>query len=369
MEREKKTPQRSARLLHPETPPWLLRAVIFAAVIWWGAQAAVDAAISLRVILITLVSCFIAACALEVPVNFLEHHRWPRSLATLSVLGVLVAGFLFFAGAVATLVSKQASTMIKRAPHLVASATKTLNHWFHLHINATKLSAEVHNFKLSHLLSTHGATLEASGASTLAAIGLVLMGLFVAYYLVSDGPHLRRVACSFLPPRSQKEFVRAWDLAVEKTGGYFVSRFILMVIRFVALLPLLEILHVPYAVVLSLWFAIISEFIPVIGSIAGCALPILLALSISPRVAVVVAIYVVVLTLIRDYVLAPKLTRATMSLHPALAFLSVIVAAKLIGPLGALIAIPLLATLQAFFSSYIERHDLHDDVVPPLTPT
>jgi predicted PurR-regulated permease PerM len=320
------------------------------------------------VILITLVSCFIAACALEVPVNFLERHRWPRSLATLSVLGALGAGLLFFAGAVATLVSKQASTMIKHAPRLVASAAKTLNHWFHLHINAAKLSAEVHNFKLSRLLSTHGATLASSGLSTLTAIGLVLTGLFVAYYLVSDGPHLRRVACSFLPPRSQKEFVRAWDLAVEKTGGYFVSRFILMVIRFIALLPLLEILHVPYGVVLSLWFAIISEFIPVIGSILGCALPILLALPVSPRVAIVVAVYVIVLTQVRDYVLAPKITRRTMSLHPALAFLSVIIAAKLIGPLGALIAIPLLATLQAFFSSYIERHDLHDDVVPPLTP-
>jgi len=345
-----------------------LRAALFAVVVWWLAVAAVAAATSLKLILVTLLSCFILACALEVPVNFLTRHRWPRPLATLSVILALVVGLLLFAASVVALVSKQASTLLKHAPLLTLNATRALDKWFHLHINAIKLSAEVRNIKLSHLLSAHGSALAASGLSTITTIGLVLMGLFVTYYLVADGPHLRRVACSFLPPRSQKELLRAWDLSVEKTGGYFVSRFILMIIRFAALLPVLYVLHVPYAIVLSLWFAIISEFIPVIGAIIGCALPILLAIPISLKAAIVVAIYVTVITQVRDLVLAPKLTRRTMNLHPAVAFLSVIIVAQLIGPMGALIAIPLLATLQAFFSSYIARHDIHDAPSAALPP-
>jgi predicted PurR-regulated permease PerM len=47
-----------------------------------------------------------------------------------------------------------------------------------------------------------------------------------------------------------------------------------------------------------------------------------------------------------------------MAIHPALAFGSAIVGATLLGPAGALMALPGAATLQAFVSTYLERHDL-----------
>ena len=62
-----------------------------------------------------------------------------------------------------------------------------------------------------------------------------------------------------------------------------------------------------------------------------------------------------------NYVLQPKLTSKTVDIHPAVAFGSVIAGTALLGAVGALIAIPAVATLQAFLGAYVKRYDVTDD--------
>ncbi len=59
--------------------------------------------------------------------------------------------------------------------------------------------------------------------------------------------------------------------------------------------------------------------------------------------------------------LQPKLTSRTVDIHPAVAFGSVIVGTALLGAVGALIAIPAVATLQAFLGAYVKRYAVTDD--------
>jgi len=63
---------------------------------------------------------------------------------------------------------------------------------------------------------------------------------------------------------------------------------------------------------------------------------------------------------VENYLFAPHITARTMALHPAVAFGSVIAGAGLIGPIGALLALPAGAVLQAIGSTYIERHEVVD---------
>jgi ribosomal protein L3 len=60
-------------------------------------------------------------------------------------------------------------------------------------------------------------------------------------------------------------------------------------------------------------------------------------------------------------VLQPKLTSKTVDIHPAVAFGSVVAGTALLGAVGALIAIPAIATLQAFLGAYVKRYDVTDD--------
>jgi predicted PurR-regulated permease PerM len=109
---------------------------------------------------------------------------------------------------------------------------------------------------------------------------------------------------------------------------------------------------------------VLSQFVPVVGTYLGGALPLLIALLESPGKAIAVVVYVVVYQQVENYVLAPRITARTMSLHPAVSFGSAIAGGTLLGVPGALMALPAAATVQAFVSTYLRRHEV---VESPLT--
>ncbi|NEE10864.1 AI-2E family transporter, partial [Streptomyces sp. SID7499] len=80
------------------------------------------------------------------------------------------------------------------------------------------------------------------------------------------GPRLRRALCSVLPPARQTEVLRAWEIAVDKTGGYIYSRGLMALVSGAAHYVLLVILGVPYAPALAVWVGLVSQFIPTIGT-------------------------------------------------------------------------------------------------------
>ena len=106
---------------------------------------------------------------------------------------------------------------------------------------------------------------------------------------------------------------------------------------------------------------LVSQFIPTIGTYLAGALPMLIAFTVDPWYALWVLGFVVVYQQFENYVLQPKLTAKTVDIHPAVAFGSVVAGTALLGAVGALIAIPAVATLQAFLGAYVKRYDVTDD--------
>ncbi len=155
--------------------------------------------------------------------------------------------------------------------------------------------------------------------------------------------------------------LRAWEIAVNKTGGYIYSRGLMALVSGLAHYVLLEFLDVPYAPVLAVWVGLVSQFIPTIGTYLAGALPMLIAFTVAPWYAVWVLVFVVVYQQFENYVLQPKLTARTVDIHPAVAFGSVVAGTALLGAVGALVAIPAVATLQAFLGAYVKRYDVTDD--------
>jgi predicted PurR-regulated permease PerM len=192
---------------------------------------------------------------------------------------------------------------------------------------------------------------------------LLTIGLFT-FYMTAEGPRLRRAVCSVLPRDKQLEVLRVWDIAIDKTGAYFYTRTLLAGISAGLAWAVFALIGLDFPVALALWMGIISQFVPVIGTYLGGALPLIIALLDSPGKAIAVVGYVVLYQQIENYLLAPKLTARTMSLHPAVSFGSAIAGGTLMGVPGALMALPVAATLQAFISTYIDRYKVVDS---PLT--
>ncbi|MFE2532744.1 AI-2E family transporter [Streptomyces sp. NPDC059371] len=343
-------------------PRWLPRAMVLALALVAVFQLGSWAFHQLTGLLINILISFFLALAIEPAVSWMASRGMRRGLATFLVfLGslIMIAGFITLLG---SMLAGQIIKMIEDFPDYLDSVINWINTHFQTDLRRVDIQEGLlhSDWLRKYVQNSATGVLDVSGQVLGGLFQLLTVALF-SFYFAADGPRLRRALCSVLPPARQAEVLRAWEIAVDKTGGYLYSRGLMALISGIAHYILLEALGVPYAPVLGVWVGLVSQFIPTIGTYLAGALPMLIAFTIDPWYALWVLVFVVVYQQFENYVLQPKLTSRTVDIHPAVAFGSVIAGTALLGAVGALIAIPAVATLQAFLGAYVKRYDVTDD--------
>ena len=341
-------------------PRWLPRAImvvfvalaIFLALRWILGQLT-------GLLTLLLVSLFLTF-AIEPAVNWLDRRGWRRGAATgLVFVGLLVAltGFVVALGSV--LVSEVRS-IGDNIPDYANGLIGWINRTFDTNLSTGGVTDELTRpgGSLSMLGSRLARNAVGYGASAIGAVFQLFTILLFTFYLSADGPRVRHALCSLLPPDRQREVQRAWDIAVDKTGGYLYSRALLAVISTVAHFTAFRIIGIDFALALAIWVGVVSQFIPTVGTYLAAALPIVVALATRPADALWVAAFAVAYQQLENYVLAPRITARTLAMHPAVAFGSVIAGAALLGAAGALLALPVMATLQGFVGAYVRHYEV-----------
>lgn len=343
-------------------PRWLPRAMVLALALIAAFQLGTWAFHQIIGLLINVLIAFFLALAVEPAVSRLAARGMRRGFATFLVffgLLIVVAGFFTLLG---SMLAGQIIKMIEGFPDYLDSVINWINTTFHTELRRVDIQEGLlHSDWLRKYAQNSAAGVLDVSTQVLGGLFQLLTIALFSFYFAADGPRLRRALCSVLPPAKQAEVLRAWEIAVDKTGGYLYSRGLMALISGVAHYVLLEALGIPYAPVLAVWVGVVSQFIPTIGTYLAGALPMLIAFTVSPLYALWVLIFVVVYQQFENYVLQPKLTSKTVDIHPAVAFGSVIAGTALLGAIGALIAIPAVATLQAFLGAYVKRYDVTDD--------
>lgn len=343
-------------------PRWLPRAMVLALALIAAFQLGSWAFHQLTGLLINVLIAFFLALAIEPAVSWMSAHGLRRGLATFLVfLGLLIvsAGFVTLLG---SMLAGQIMKMIDNFPSYLDSVIHWINSTFHTDLKRLDIQQGLlhSNWLKKYVQNSAAGVLDVSTQVLGGLFQLLTIGLF-SFYFAADGPRLRRTVCSVLPPARQAEVLRAWEIAVDKTGGYLYSRGLMALISAVAHYVMLQALGIPYAPVLGMWVGVVSQFIPTIGTYLAGALPMLIAFTVNPLYAVWVLVFVVIYQQFENYMLQPKLTSKTVDIHPAVAFGSVIAGTALLGAVGALIAIPAVATLQAFLGAYVRRYAVTDD--------
>ncbi len=348
-------------------PSWIPRVIVLVVLASLGTYMLVWSIIQLRGFLLAVLLSLFASFALEPGVDFLARRGWRRGLATSLVFAVVsVAGLVFAAVTFPPMVVEIAS-LISNVPGWLADLSAFLNERFGLNLNLSNVSAGM--LDLQGSFQTYASSV-ASGVLGLGAqavnllLQLFTMALFT-FYLLADGPRFRRLVLSLVRPERQAEVSRIWGIAIRKTGGYVYSRALLALISATFTYIFLLIVGVPYAVALAVWVGVVSQFIPAVGTYLAALLPVLVALTVRPITAVVVIVGLVAYQQIENMFLSPRITARTMSLHPAVAFGSVLVGTTLLGPVGALVALPATAIIQAFISTYVEQHHVAESHLGP----
>ena len=347
-------------------PPWLPRAIglfllgvagLF--VVWWLLQR-------LRTLLILLLVSLFLAIAIEPAVNTLARRGWRRGAATAVVFLVLFVAAAGFVVAMGSLVVDQVSNLADAVPGYVEETIALVNRTFDTSLSSDTLVAQLSSAEspVRRFATGLAGSALGIGVQLLTLLFQLLTVALFTFYFAADGPRFRRALFSVLAPRHQREVLRAWDVAVEQTGGYVYSRALLAAVSATATWAFLWLIGVPNPLALAIWVGVVSQFVPTVGAYLAGALPALVALLSSPLDAVWVVAFIAAYQQVENYLLAPRITARTMSLHPAVAFGSVIAGAALLGGVGALLALPVSATLQAFGTTYIRRHEVVEEAGP-----
>ena len=343
-------------------PRWFWRAIVAVALSVAAYQFGRSILIQLQGFLLIVAISLFLSFAVEPAVNFLSDRGWKRSVATLFcflVLFVVGGLFLFVMG---DLVVTQVEDLVDKAPNYLEQSTEWVNDTFDTDITTDDITAQIESYQddLTDVATNLGGRVL---AVTGTLVGLIFQGFTIAlfsYYMTSQGPQLRRNVCSILPQRNQRTVLLLWELAIQKTGGWIYSRLLLAALSSACTWLFLTIVGVPSPLALALWVGLISQFIPAIGTYLAGALPVLIALLNDPIDAIWVLGFILVYQQIENYVFAPKITAQTMDLHPAVAFGAAIVGGTLLGPMGAIMALPAAGVIQAFVSTILERHEVVD---------
>jgi len=337
-------------------PAWIPRLLITVVLTVFAAYAAFNMIRRLQSLLLWLLAALFLSFALEPAVNWLVKRGWRRGTAAALVLFGLALVGLVMVALMVPLVIDQVRELIQRVPGWLSQLSVYTERWFDIELTSQKLLDRIAGAEAD--ISQLATNVASIGALLLGLIFQVLtIGLFT-FYLVADGPQFRRAVCSLLPPRRQHEVLAAWDVAIDKTGGYLYSRLLLAVINALFSFIVLQALGVPFAVPLAIWQGFVSQFIPVVGTYIAAAIPLVVALLEDPWAALFFLIFVLVYQQIENYLLAPRITARTMQLHPAVAFGAALAGGAISGLIGAFLALPAAAVIQATVSTYLKRHEV-----------
>src|SRR5215831_10112545 len=348
---------------------WLVIAIVAGMVLAGIADSIVHRLAGfLQIIVISLFLSF----AIEPAVDYLAKRGWRRGAATGLVF---VAVFVAIAALIALLIPAVVSgtrQLISSLPTLVDNLARFLR----------PLGIQLDQAHIEDQIRKYGSQLLAGASSLLGGVvkvatgivGGVFQALTIAlftFYMVAQGPQLRRTVCSRFRPDRQRQILYVWEQAIEQTGGYFYSRLLLAVINGGLMYVVLRWRGVPFAAPLAIFEGVVAEFIPIVGTYIGGAVPVLVALLYQPIDALIVLIWIVIYQQIENYFLSPRLTARTMSLPAPVAFAAALIGGALGGILFAFLALPAAGVILAAVRTYGRYYEVVADdatVAPALTP-
>lgn len=311
-----------------------------------------------RNVIVPLALSFAVAFMLAPLVDWFEGRKLARNGAVLMSLATALVGMavlvLFLLPGVWTQFGESFAKLPLALRALVQRGTLFVG-WLQEHLSPelfSRLGEELERFQSdpSALTSHFGGWLSTGmfglvGAGS-AALGLVVVPFFV-YYLLLDMHQLRDLVESHIPARHRPAGCRLLDEIGVVVLGYVRGRLLLAAIMAAIYAVGLFVLQVPLWAAISV-IAGIFGIIPYLGVLSGFVLAMgfaTLSGATSWRLIGIAAVFGAA-QIIDDYVLTPRIIGNRLELHPMVILIAVIIGGDLMGLLGMLFAIPVLAVLK-----------------------
>ncbi len=310
---------------------------------------------NLSTVILYLGTALFLSLGLDPAVRWLERRRLPRWAA---VLITIIALLLVFAGLVAIvlpLIISQVTQLVEQITRFVTRPTwvtevqERLGELFPS-LDAERVVLEAQDWLLANLGAITGGVISA-GISVATGLFGAFIVLILTIYLTASTPSLKRAVFAMVPASRRERFIDIADQITDSVGYYVLGQLSLGVINGVLSAIYLSIIKAPFPIVLAV-VAFFFSLIPLVGTLTGSTLIVLICLIpglASPGTAIAAAIYYLIYMQIEAYFISPRIMSRAVSVPGAVVVVAALSGGALLGLLGALIAIPVAASILIIY--------------------
>lgn len=304
--------------------------------------------VALSTVLTYIGAALFIALGLDPLVGFLERRRIPRWAS-------LVIVFVVIFGAATGIVWALVPIIIDQSGSLVTSITAFVNNgtyqdwygWLRDQFPSGTVDdtvAQLWTGLQSNIGNITGGVLQVTGKVISGVFGTIIVIILTIYFTASMHS-FKRASYALVPASRRARFIDIAEQITDSVGKYVIGQVSLALCNGVLSMIFLSIIRAPYPVLLAA-IAFVCSLVPLVGTISGSAIIVLLSLLLgSPLTAIVAAIYYLIYMQVEAYLLSPRIMNRAVSVPGALVVIAALAGGSLLGVLGALIAIPFAASI------------------------
>lgn len=320
---------------------------------------------NLSTVLIYIAFALFAALGLDPAVRWLEKRGLSRAWSVVAVIAALALVLAVIVLAILPTVIDQIATFVTGIPATIRNFTHTefygwLENQFGVGLN--DLVTEVQKFLSdpTRIAQIGGGALQigtgiATGIATGISGGLIV--LVLTLYFLATLPSMKSGLLRLAPARDRRSVDRITEQITESVGGYVMGMVGLAFINAVIVFVLYLVLGLPFPPLMAT-VAFLITLIPLVGSVLFWIIGTGIALFSSPVMALIFAAVYVVYMQVEAYVITPRVMSKAIAIPGSLVVIGALVGGTLLGLLGALIAVPVTASILIIIKQvWIPRQD------------
>ena len=289
------------------------------------------------------------------PIVYRLSKRFNRRLSaiiTVAAIILIIGGIIF---SIIPIMVQELYLLSSQMPEYLDNIVKYINsEGFAISSQSLNLEQEFNNL-FREYGSAVGNTVVFAGRSILNAFFHFFVIFFFSFYLIAEGDRWRIKLKEALPNNISNAIDQVWTIGVSKAGGWIAARVILGILASIVFTIAFLIIGLPSPFALGISAGLLSQLVPAVGTFLGGIVPVLASISLGPTYIVYTLVVLTAYQFLENYFISPRVTRVTMVIHPAVAVFATLFGAYTAGVIGAVLALPIAATIQGIIEILLEN--------------
>jgi predicted PurR-regulated permease PerM len=216
----------------------------------------------------------------------------------------------------------------------------------------TKIEEEA--AKLPSKIGDAAGVLRDVGFGLINSIFALVTILILSVFMVSNGPGWRRALLRLQPPDRRERIDRVLTHSSRAVGGYVAGALGQAALAAVLTFFVLLILGVPFRAPLAV-LVFLADLIPLVGATIGAVIVGIVTLFVDfPTATIIWTVWAIVYQQVENNVIQPRIQSRAIDVQPFLVVVAILFGATLFGIVGALVALPVAASIQIALREYYD---------------